>query len=107
MRLDMRTRRVITKEVAKKYIKVTKKGKGIILDEFTAITGYRINRAAIFRDHADQKRSTQRLREGLEEAKLSCCVRALIRNHFHANLISNLEELNIFPFLFCGIIFPQ
>jgi hypothetical protein len=40
MALELKVRRVVTKEVAKRYQKASKKEKGRILDEFVAITGY-------------------------------------------------------------------
>lgn len=43
MGLTMKERKAVTKEIAHRYQKATKKQKGIILDEFTATTGY--NRA--------------------------------------------------------------
>ena len=36
----MKTRKAVTKQVARRYKKAKKKDKGIILDEFTATTGY-------------------------------------------------------------------
>jgi len=38
--LDMRQKKAVTKELKKRYNKATKKGKGVILDEFCATTGY-------------------------------------------------------------------
>ncbi len=43
MRLTMNEKRKITEKVAKRYRKARKKHKGLILDEFTEVTGY--NRA--------------------------------------------------------------
>lgn len=43
MGLTMKERKAVTKEIAKRYKKARKKQKGVILDEFTALTGY--NRA--------------------------------------------------------------
>jgi hypothetical protein len=43
MGLTMRERRAVTKEIARRYRASRKKEKGVILDEFTALTGY--NRA--------------------------------------------------------------
>lgn len=43
MGLTMEQRKAVTKEIAQRYQKATKKQKGAILDEFTALTGY--NRA--------------------------------------------------------------
>jgi len=40
MALELKVRRVVTKEVANRYQKASKKEKGRILDEFAAITGY-------------------------------------------------------------------
>ncbi len=40
MRLDMRVRKALTKELAKRYQKARKKEKGKILDEFISITNY-------------------------------------------------------------------
>lgn len=46
MRLDMKTRRAVTKEVAKRYRRASKKDKGRILDEFCATFGYNRSYAA-------------------------------------------------------------
>lgn len=46
MRLKMKTRKEITAEVAKRYRKASKAGKGRILDEFCATTGYNRSYAA-------------------------------------------------------------
>lgn len=46
MKLDVKTRRAVTKEVSKRYKKASKKKKGIILDEFTATTEYNRSYAA-------------------------------------------------------------
>jgi len=43
MGLTMKGRKAITSELSERYKKATKKKKGLILDEFTALTGY--NRA--------------------------------------------------------------
>ena len=43
MGLTMKDRKAITRELSERYKKATKKQKGIILDELTALTGY--NRA--------------------------------------------------------------
>jgi hypothetical protein len=43
MGLTMKERKAITRELSERYKKATKKKKGLILDEFTALTGY--NRA--------------------------------------------------------------
>jgi hypothetical protein len=40
MRLDMRTRKAVTKEVSHRYRVARKKRKGMLLDEFVALTGY-------------------------------------------------------------------
>lgn len=40
MGLTMKERKAVTVEISKRYKKATKKQKGIILDEFTALTGY-------------------------------------------------------------------
>ena len=44
--LSMRHKKAVTTEVKKRYIKVTKKGKTTILDEFIALTGYNRTYAA-------------------------------------------------------------
>ena len=63
MRLDMRTRKVITKEVARRYRKAGKKGKRVILDEFTATTGYNRSYAArILRKEASSRRRGKSIR---------------------------------------------
>lgn len=46
MRLDMKTRKAVTKQVAKRYRRASKKKKGIMLDEFTATTEYNRSYAA-------------------------------------------------------------
>jgi len=46
MRLDMKTRKRIAQEVAKRYGKATKKERGRMLDEFCALTGYNRSYAA-------------------------------------------------------------
>ncbi len=46
MRLDLVTRKRITLEVAKRYVKASKKEKGRILDEFCALTDYNRSYAA-------------------------------------------------------------
>lgn len=46
MKLDMKTKKAVTKQVAKRYKKASKKAKGIILDEFTATTEYNRSYAA-------------------------------------------------------------
>ncbi|MBM3699948.1 MAG: transposase, partial [Actinobacteria bacterium] len=38
--LDMRQKKAITKELRDRYNRATKKKKGLMLDEFCAITGY-------------------------------------------------------------------
>lgn len=38
--LDMRQKKTITKELKARYNRATKKRKGLILDEFCALTGY-------------------------------------------------------------------
>jgi len=38
--LDMRQKKAVTKELKKRYAKVAKKQKGVMLDEFCAVTGY-------------------------------------------------------------------
>jgi hypothetical protein len=40
MRLDMKTRKVVTKEARHRYRVARKKSKGVLLDEFVALTGY-------------------------------------------------------------------
>ncbi len=40
MGLDMKTRKKLTEETAKRYCTASKKQKGIIIDEFVANTGY-------------------------------------------------------------------
>ena len=46
MKLDLMTRKRITKEVSKRYKKTSKKEKGRILDEFCALSGYNRSYAA-------------------------------------------------------------
>ncbi|MBU4179908.1 MAG: ISNCY family transposase [Actinobacteria bacterium] len=46
MKLDMKTRRAVTKQVAGRYRRASKKKKGKILDEFTATTDYNRSYAA-------------------------------------------------------------
>lgn len=40
MGLTMKERKAVTKEIARRYQKANKKHKGLILNEFTALTGY-------------------------------------------------------------------
>ncbi|MFC1799622.1 hypothetical protein ACFL2Z_01765 [Candidatus Eisenbacteria bacterium] len=40
MGMDMRTRKTVVKEAAKRYRRARKKDKGRLLDEFVALTGY-------------------------------------------------------------------
>jgi hypothetical protein len=40
MGMDMRTRKTVVKEAAKRYRRARKKDKGRLLDEFVAFTGY-------------------------------------------------------------------
>lgn len=46
MRLNLMTRKSITREVSKRYKKASKKEKGRILDEFCALSGYNRSYAA-------------------------------------------------------------
>ena len=40
MGLTIKEKRAVTKEIVQRYQKARKKQKGVILDEFTAFTGY-------------------------------------------------------------------
>jgi transposase InsO family protein len=55
MRLTMAERRVVTKATCERYRKATRKAKGLILDEFTATTGYcRCYARWLLRNHGRQ-----------------------------------------------------
>lgn len=61
MRLTMRERKKATAVVAVRYQKVGKKGKGIILDEFTKLTGYGRRYASyVLRSHGRKVRINKR-----------------------------------------------
>lgn len=55
MGLRMDEKRVITREVAKRYQKSSKKQKGRILDEFTALMGYNRSYASHIMSNWDRK----------------------------------------------------
>lgn len=80
MALTMAERRAITREMAKRYVKVSKKQRGLMLDELCALTGYHRNYAIrLLRERAlgPAPPKQRRLRERAYSDELVAALRKL------------------------------